>query len=192
MDNSSLPNRADLPTGRQLIRSTLIAAATAAVVLITVILPSEYGLDPTGIGRALGYARTSDATTETVQQTDPESVTQPVAVSADSTDDGWSDEVSLTLEPGEAAEVKLVMLAGGVASYEWSTDTGYLNSDMHAEGTAGETISYRKGRAEFSDSGDLEAAFDGNHGWYWRNRSNDTVTITLSVRGEYSEVKRVL
>ena len=159
---------------------------------MTVISPSEYGLDPTGIGRALGYARTSDATTETVQQTDPETVSEPVAVPTDSKGDGWNDEVSVTLEPGEAAEVKLEMLAGGVANYEWSTDTGYLNSDMHAEGSAGETISYRKGRAEFGDSGNLEATFDGNHGWYWRNRSNDTVTIILRVRGEYTEVKRVL
>ena len=118
MENSTLSNRADLPTGRQLIRSTLIAAATAAVVLVTVILPSEYGLDPTGIGRALGYARTSDATTETVQQTDPETVSEPVAVPTDSKGDGWNDEVSVTLEPGEAAEVKLEMLAGGVANYE--------------------------------------------------------------------------
>ena len=192
MDNSSMPNRADLPTGRQLIHSTLIAVATAAAVLMTVILPSEYGLDPTGMGRVLGYARTSDTTTETVQRTDPESVTETVAVSADSIEHGWTDEVSVTLEPGEAAEVKLVMIAGGVASYEWSTDTGYLNSDMHAEGTDGETISYRRGRAEFSDSGNLEAAFDGNHGWYWRNRSNDTVTITLRARGDYTEIKRVL
>jgi hypothetical protein len=54
MYNSEIPSRAEQPSTRQLIRSTLIAAVSALVLLFTVVLPSEYGVDPSGIGRALG------------------------------------------------------------------------------------------------------------------------------------------
>ena len=36
------------------------------------------------------------------------------------------------------------------------------------------------------------AIFDGTHGWFWRNRSNSDVTITLKTKGEYLSVKRVI
>lgn len=54
MYNSNVPSRAELPSSKQLMRSTIIAAVVAAVLLITVVLPSEYGKDLTGIGRVLG------------------------------------------------------------------------------------------------------------------------------------------
>lgn len=40
-----------LPTIRQLNRATLFAAA-AAVILVTTVLPAEYGVDPTGVDGA--------------------------------------------------------------------------------------------------------------------------------------------
>lgn len=53
MYNADIPTRASLPTTARIIRSTLIALATAAALLVTVVLPAEYGIDPTGIGRTL-------------------------------------------------------------------------------------------------------------------------------------------
>ncbi len=50
----SAPSSSDLPSGEQLVRSTVIAAAVAAVLLVVAVLPAEYGVDPTGIGRLLG------------------------------------------------------------------------------------------------------------------------------------------
>jgi len=38
----------------------------------------------------------------------------------------------------------------------------------------------------------LVAAFDGSHGWFWRNRTGEPVTITLRTTGAYTEVKRVV
>jgi len=46
MYNTDIPSRAELPSTRQLIRSTIIAAVSAVVLLYTVVLPSEYGVDP--------------------------------------------------------------------------------------------------------------------------------------------------
>jgi hypothetical protein len=54
MYNSKTPSMAELPSSRQLLRSTLMAAIVAGVLLVTVVLPAEYGKDWTGIGRLLG------------------------------------------------------------------------------------------------------------------------------------------
>ncbi len=53
MFNSEIPPRAELPSAAQLVKSTIIAAVAAIVILVTIVLPAEYAIDPTGIGRAL-------------------------------------------------------------------------------------------------------------------------------------------
>ena len=53
MFNAEIPSRAELPSASQLVKSTVIAIAAALVILVTVVLPAEYAIDPTGIGRAL-------------------------------------------------------------------------------------------------------------------------------------------
>lgn len=54
MYNTDFPSKADLPTTDRLIRSTVIAGVSALAILVTVVLPSEYGIDPTGFGRLTG------------------------------------------------------------------------------------------------------------------------------------------
>ncbi len=54
MYNTDFPERADLPTTSRLVRSTIIAGVAAIAILIAVVLPAEYGVDPTRIGRVLG------------------------------------------------------------------------------------------------------------------------------------------
>ena len=41
-------------TTAQLVKATLAAALVAGLILITTVLPAEYGIDPTGIGKKLG------------------------------------------------------------------------------------------------------------------------------------------
>ena len=43
-----------LPSTRKLLKSTALAAAVAGVILLTTVLPAEYGIDPTGVGKVLG------------------------------------------------------------------------------------------------------------------------------------------
>jgi len=208
MYNSDLPSRADLPSTKQLVRSTLIAAGVAVVILVTAVLPGEYGVDPTGIGRVLGLTQMGEVKQQLAAEAEADAAAAPavaeaeVAVEAVAADvaevpaaapaSEWRDEVTVTLAPGEAAEIKLVMKAGETAGYAWAAKSGALNSDLHGDGKGGQATSYRKGRAESSDSGDLTAAFDGSHGWFWRNRGDAPVELVLQVRGEYSQVKRVL
>ena len=222
MYNSDIPSRAELPSAERLLRSTLIALVTAMILLFTVVLPSEYGIDPTGVGRMLGLTAMGEIKQQLLEEAEQEAtlatstepaevvVTPPVPdtdmsapelVTADASqpseslavaETAWDDTLVIQLEPGEAAEVKVQMTAGAKLVFEWIADPGHLNSTWHGNGTAGEKATYRNGRAENFREGELIPSFDGRHGWFWRNRSNDTVTLTLNVRGNYSSIKRVL
>ena len=101
----------------------------------------------------------------------------------------WKDEITFTLDPGQGIEIKLVMQEGATAPFEWAVAGGAVNFDMHGDGSGNE-ISYEKGRAVPEAAGELTAAFTGNHGWFWRNRGDAPVSVTLRVMGDYSEIKR--
>jgi hypothetical protein len=101
----------------------------------------------------------------------------------------WRDEGNYTLEPGQGIEVKLAMQAGEVAQFEWTANGAVVNFDTHGDGS-GQKISYEQGRSVEGQTGELTAAFTGNHGWFWRNRTDAPVTITLRTKGAYSEVKQ--
>lgn len=103
--------------------------------------------------------------------------------------------VTLTLKPGQAAEVKLVMRKDATVRYDWSTSGGPVNFDTHGD-TEGPPknpyYGYGKGKDKTTDAGTLKAAFDGNHGWFWRNRSKGEVSVILKIDGDYQDIKRVL
>jgi len=208
MYNSDIPTRAELPSTRQLIKSTIIAIISAIVILVTIVLPSEYAIDPTGVGKVLNLTEMGEikqqlhAEAEADRQlelqnseTDDNSSTLLDSLfglivgsaNAQSASETWTDTVSYTLTPGEGIEVKLVMQEGAEAAFQWNAEGGNLNYDLHGDGSGNE-ISYEKGRAVPGHDGVLKAAFTGNHGWFWRNRDSQDVTVTLSVRGAYSEV----
>lgn len=203
MYNTDMPKRADLPSKGKLIRSTVIAACAAAALLVTVILPAEYGVDPTGMGKVLGLKNMGEIKQQLAQDAEAEEMLEaqnavsekpPVKIQAapiTPVPSLWTDETSVTLKPGVAAEVKLIMVKGGTANYEWTVDKGHLNSDLHTDDVKGEAYSYKQGRAETLNTGEFTAVSDGAHGWYWRNRSPENVTVTLKVKGDYSELKRL-
>ncbi|MBA3625985.1 MAG: transmembrane anchor protein, partial [Methylibium sp.] len=104
-------------------------------------------------------------------------------------------EMTVTLKPGQAAEIKLDMRKGAEVAFEWTTRGGPVNYDTHGDTpTAAKDFyhGYGKGLQVTGDKGVLQAAFDGKHGWFWRNRSKGNVSVTLNTRGEYTAIKRVL
>lgn len=203
MYNSDLPNRAELPSSKQLLRSTVIAIVVATFLLVTVVLPSEYGIDPTGVGRVLGLKKMGEIKTALAAEAEQDrakDASQPVSdrastavVRPDKEPAGGprNDEMSVTLKPGQGAEVKLQMVKGAKASYEWVSAGGPVNHDTHGDNPTGAKHSFSKGTEVERDAGELMAPFDGNHGWFWRNRTEGDVTVTLKVSGEYQSVKRV-
>ncbi|MCY7317730.1 MAG: transmembrane anchor protein, partial [Ramlibacter sp.] len=54
MNNTAMPSLQELPSTARLLRSTGIAMLVALLLLVTAVMPAEYGIDPTGIGRLLG------------------------------------------------------------------------------------------------------------------------------------------
>ncbi|WP_431300088.1 hypothetical protein [Tabrizicola sp. BL-A-41-H6] len=115
-------------------------------------------------------------------------VEQPAPATPEPAPQGWRDEASYTLQPGQGIEVKLAMTEGQTARFEWTANGAVVNFDLHGDGS-GQKISYEQGRAVPDQTGELVAAFTGNHGWFWRNRSDAPVTVTLRVAGEYAELK---
>lgn len=237
MFNSQRPQIEDLPTTGQLLRATALAIAAAGAILVTVVLPSEYAIDPTGIGRQLGLTdmgeikaqlaeeAARDAAAEAavpapaaVAATDtaaPPVVAPPVEeavkeVAAETTAPApvvaavaktatppaapsqRSDTMKLTLAPGESTEIKATMTSGAKLSFDWSVEGGHVNFDTHADAPGISYHGYGKGKESTGDKGELVAAFDGKHGWFWRNRSDRPVTITLRTEGIYEDIKRVV
>ena len=205
MFNAEKPSLEELPSSAQLLRSTFIAAASALVILVTVVLPAEYGIDPTGAGRLLGLTEMGEIKKELADEAERDHnseagggnqsmfldsvlglfISQAHAQSADT----WKDEAKFTLEPGDTHEVKLEMNEGDVAEYRMSVDGGRVNFDLHAHG-GGKSITYEKGRGSNGSEGKIVAAFSGDHGWFWRNRDSKKLTVTLQVRGAYSKLKQ--
>ena len=81
------------------------------------------------------------------------------------------------------------MVQGAKSQYAWAVEGGEVNFDTHGDGP-GKSISYEKGRGVATKEGVLEAAFTGNHGWYWRNRGKAEVKVILRTAGEYTAIKK--
>lgn len=202
MFNSQLPSMSDLPTSRQLIGSTLVAIAGAAALLITVVLPSEYGIDPTGAGRVLGLSEMGEIKAQLAREAAAERITDTSASASPAATQSAlpaaaarSDIKEITLAPGEAAEIKVSAAKGTSIVFDWSVSDGNVNFDTHGDPLVkqrGFYHGYGKGKASTGEKGTLVAAFDGTHGWYWRNRSQQTVTVKLQTTGAYSDIRRVV
>ncbi|MBC8016955.1 MAG: hypothetical protein H7X83_00350 [Verrucomicrobia bacterium] len=191
-------NNHHLPTVPQLLKATGIALLAAAAILITTVLPSEFGIDPTGIGKAMGLTALSATNAEAAKLPDtvaaPAPVMQPpLGTVAKSELPLRSDELSLTLQPGEGGEIKSTMRKGEQFVFNWIVEGGAVNVDMHGEKfNAGEEFtSYWKGKQLAKDQGSFVAPFDGTHGWYWRNRGDKPVTVKVKVSGFYEKLARM-
>lgn len=129
-----------------------------------------------------------DAEAAPPAQLAPEASAGPATAPPEPATTGWRDEVSYTLLPGEGIEVKLAMQEGQTARFEWTANGAVVNYDTHGDGN-GQKISYETGRGVADQTGELTAAFSGNHGWFWRNRTEAPVTVTLRTAGDYSELR---
>ena len=166
------------------------ALLVAGLLLVTVVLPAEYGLDPLGTGARLGLMEISGTEQKAAEfaaslANDPASA-RAGACTAESTipsgnrrlqgGSGWLDGCKYRLDKGEAL------------LYSWKT-TGPVEYEFHAEpdgAPAGYAESYEKVPSTTQALGTLTAPFSGIHGWYWKNRSRQEVTITLSTAGFYN------
>jgi hypothetical protein len=182
----------DLPSSRQLVRATILAAAVASLILVTIVLPVEYGLDPLGTGRASGLYRPR-ATAVAAPQESAAASTPAASALLKSATPFRSDEMTVRLESGEGVEVKASMARGQRLVFSWSSTGGGVDVDMHGEAVGAaddEYTSYWKDEGQTHQSGALDAPVTGNHGWYWQNLNDTPVTITVKVTGFYDKLYR--
>ncbi|MGY4824073.1 transmembrane anchor protein [Stutzerimonas chloritidismutans] len=225
MYNNQHPDLSELPSSGQLLRSTLIALIAAGVLLVTVVMPAEYAIDPTGAGRLLGLTQMGELKQTLAEEAaseaqppaeaapaEPAATTpdkdEPVAAQAEPAPAAaptpaqpeppkvatQQHEVNLTLKPNQATEIKLEMKEGAKANFHWTANGGRLNYDTHGDpykAPKGFYHGYGKGKNAPELQGELVAAFDGKHGWFWRNRTNETVKLTLRTDGEYITIEQV-
>lgn len=187
------------PTSGSLVRSTLIAATVAAVILVVAVLPAEYGVDPTGAGGVLGLTQMGLIKQELAKA---EAATDSALVAATSGDrskgatsdsESKRDSMLVVLRPTQRLEVKLAMRKDQVASFRWSVDTGTVYYNLHGEGpTAPGDSAHSYGRGTLhAAEGNIVALFDGLHGWFLYNPSEKEVRVSLTVWGQFQEFKRL-
>lgn len=199
MYNDKMPSKDELPTPKQLVRATLIASAIAIVLLFTAVLPGEYGYDPTGIGRLLGLKKMGEIKEQSHTEGKSDAAKKPAPASSETPSEASVsgtnsvaarvDSIEVPLDPDQGAEVKVALREGAKVSYRWTVPAGLVNHDTHGDGK-GRSISYKKERQVAADSGVLTAAFEGKHGWFWRNRGSSPVVVKLRVEGEHTDFKR--
>lgn len=122
---------------------------------------------------------------------EPEPAAEPAPPAPEAAASGWRDELVFTLAPTEAKEIKLVMAAGDVATFEWAADGAGVNYTQHGDDGGANEVRFEDGRASPGQDGTMTAPFAGKHGWFWRNRGDAPVTVTLRVGGAYAEMVEV-
>ena len=154
-------------------------AAIGEIVGAEVVSPRASAPPPTAVPAPEAAAEPAAALPDTAQST----VAGDVA--------GWRDELVFSLEPSEAKEIKLDMTAGDVATFEWTSTGGGVNYTQHGDDGGANEVRFEDGRASPGQEGTMTAPFSGKHGWFWRNRSDAPVTVTLRVGGAYAQMVEV-
>jgi hypothetical protein len=160
----------------------LMAAATAAIVLVVAVLPAEYGVDITGAGRTLGlldlYAA-EGAITESLTPA-PEG---PVFARAERFS---TDRRTFTIGAYGTLEFKYALDEHAAMIYEW-TASAPVGFDFHTEPATNPDASesFEKGEAS-TGRGAYVAPYSGIHGWYWKNNTEEDVSLTLLASGFFS------
>ncbi len=158
-----------------LIKASAISGILAAVVLISAILPMEYGIDPLDIGKTLGLIPLS-AEVLTVQDSLLEQAPE-----------FREDSVAIEVPGGKGLEYKFYIAEGNTIRYAWDSAEQELFFDFHGE-PEGDTSGYFESYTVSTSNkvrGSMTASFSGSHGWYWKNESLSSVTVTLKTEGTY-------
>ncbi len=198
---------------KQLLKSVLWAFVIGAIVLVTAVLPAEYNIDPLGTGKLFGFSRLyiddtpkdiTESTSVTVQTNvellklkklgSPPSVPKPIEADNPPALEQLvirNDTIEVIVVAGKGIEYKFRALKYGSVKYDWNTsDNAIVYIDFHGEvyqENPPEEVFYESYTLAFSNNmaGTFTAPFEGKHGWYFRNKNEKDVTVTLHLQGQY-------
>jgi hypothetical protein len=167
------------PSRAQIARATGVAITVAAVLLVTAVLPAEYGVDPLGTGKALGLIDLFGASEPAPSPPATTEAEPPPRVYK-------TESTSFTLRPSQSFEYKYRLEKDRGMVYAWKA-TGKVKYEFHGEpdDSRQKVQSYDKQENDYA-SGTLTAPFTGIHGWYWENASDGDLTIRLTTSGFYT------
>jgi hypothetical protein len=192
MTTAPEPQTAPAPSLATLAKTTVLAVVVASIMLITIVLPAEYGIDPTGIGGRLGLTAIANPPVTIVEM--PNSEGAPLVPTMNGPIGEYPREFKLDtfeveLGPYDYVEYKYSMEKGATMLYSW-TASAAVHHDMHAEHPAAaggepEAESFDKNDRKEA-AGSYTAPFTGIHGWFWENPGGDRIKIRLTTSGFYS------
>jgi hypothetical protein len=173
-----------------------IALLAASLVLVTVVLPAEFGRDPTGFGRLTGLSRLSLSATPAL----------PAGAAAAAATEGTgalagpfqaqgaaprTDEFVIPLEFADELEFKVQMKQGDTLVYSLQVEGAKSGEDAYADfhgewaGTETEQVIEYSQATGLASNGALRAPMTGRHGWFLQNRGDDRITVRLKLSGFY-------
>lgn len=194
---------------KKIIKAIVIALTIAGILLVTAVLPAEYGIDPTGAGKAFGFSRLYIPEDSTISQTNilqtfplikmekagssPEVKRPPEADNPPPANQlaEREDSVQVTVPAGKGLEYKIYMLKHGKMKYEWTVNKGAVYFDFHGEvkqSTPVKDVYFESYTIAYSHNmvGTFLAPFEGKHGWFFRNNGDTDVIVTLRLKGQYA------
>ena len=198
MTTQTEPQTPAPPSLSTLAKTTAIALVTAGALLVTVVLPAEYAIDPIGTGRLLGLTEIASPSVTSVETVRPDGAALAPVQNGPLGEyqAGFKFDVfEITLEPYEYVEYKYHLEQGATMLYAWTASAPVIQ-DFHGERAGGASQS---GPAEESfnkqdrreASGSLTAPFSGIHGWYWENPGGEKITVRLTTSGFYSSAVEI-
>ena len=197
------------PSRQQLLKGLLATVAGALVLLVLVVLPAEYGIDPTGFGAATGLSdlnappavtitiRDVSGGNETLREVEIPDAGTPTplpnpAVFQKQEAVPRTQTLRIEIPAGGETEVKTKLQEGKVVLYEWKVEMGDVYVDYHGHDPSFGPdffVRYEEIQEGAKEShGSLVAPFSGEHGWYWLNYNDFPVVIHLTVTGYYDSV----
>ncbi|WP_028665373.1 hypothetical protein [Runella zeae] len=203
-------------SAKQIKNATLLALISAVVIGVVAVLPAQYGKDYTGLGKILGFSRlyvSHQVTEAKATQTNGVELPPSNFLLAELGSDAKTpkpkeaelpapaqqyesrmDSVKIAVPAGKGLEYKILVLKHGQVKYDWKTDKGILFFDLHgdvkenAAKNSGYYESYTVGNSN-NLAGSFIAPYEGKHGWYFKNRTNEEIIVNLHVKGEYQMIE---
>lgn len=199
--------------GVKLFSSSLVAG----VVLVGAVLPAEYGIDPTGIGRLTGLTRLSAPVAPRIRnqdfgqqlefnvadyETTAERIEESVKGLITLHDAPFrSETILIEIEDLGEVEHKFIMSEDMSFVYSWQVlgargDGVYFDFHGHPRAEDRDSfpedfeMAYSKSEGTVQN-GSFTAPFDGLHGFYFMNLEEGPITVELKVSGYYDSHREV-
>jgi hypothetical protein len=97
------------------------------------------------------------------------------------------NEITITVPAKKGVEYKFYLKQYEKLSYEWVSEIP-MYFDFHGEPLDYEVTKYFESFTEATSDkmkGTMTIPFEGSHGWYWKNESENEVKVTLKTNGNY-------